>query len=244
MKKLSLLLFMATMSMVGYSQITLLKEIEGISFFSSIGGIVDVGEFSNQYYLLDDNKITIYDYDLNVVKTINVPSEYTPYQTPYKNVYTNSDKYEYFTKRAVDNIPYFYLFNEDGKLVHEFGDFAPWIVSGNKLITYKSVFVNGAVRYINRIYKIHGIPPTEEVNVSGVIRPIQYPFPNPAAEIVNIPYSTTTIETLVIYDSGGNVVDSVTLDPQATNVQLPTVNFAKGVYFYQYGAKSGKFLVK
>lgn len=229
---------MAIMS-IGYSQITLLKEIKDVAPLGWIG----TGNTSEVQgvYTFDGAKITIYDCDFNVIRAINTPSQITDISFLFKNVYTSSGKYEYIATKKVGEQNYYYLYNEDGNMIFNFEEYMPYFFFDNKFITQRYVVVEGVVKWSYRLYQLSGTTDISEMPGQTIA---MHPFPNPAAEIVNIPYSTTTIETLVIYDSGGNVVDSVALDPQATNVQLPTVNFAKGVYFYQYGAKSGKFLVK
>lgn len=239
MKKFILSALFVALSVVGYSQITLLKEFENVYRFGFFGNDLFKIEFSG-VYSFDGTTIKIYDSDLNLIKTISSPAGATDISDLHKNVFTNSGKYEYIVCKKVENKDYYYLYNEDGNLIFDFGAYFPLAIMDNKLFTYKILYDNNTYKYSYRVYKIAGTTDMPEHTQSQMLQP----YPNPAAQRINIPYSITTAQNLEVYDAGGSLVDIVVLEPTNTLIQLPVSMYRQGMYFWKIGNDSGKFIVK
>ncbi len=58
-------------------------------------------------------------------------------------------------------------------------------------------------------------------------------FPNPVFDVINIAYDIDVNEAnLNIYNSTGNLIETIVVNPQAESVAVDVANYVNGVYFY------------
>jgi len=72
------------------------------------------------------------------------------------------------------------------------------------------------------------------------------PYPNPAKQIINLPYQLEKGKqaTMKIVDINGKQIISKLIDSSFDKLLLDVSEYQKGLYMYEYNGKSGKFLVE
>ncbi|MBO6118560.1 MAG: T9SS type A sorting domain-containing protein [Bacteroidales bacterium] len=244
------------------------------------------------YFFSRDAK-TLYIYDSNLVEhavAIELGQTPTEKQSGYlsdgfsiyclsRNLFTNSGKYEFILRGSYyiyDNTKESYLYkqefhgiyNEDGKLVYDLGEFLtaddydynyiygrdPFIC-GNKLYcnysqTKDSIYTGNdgmehTVDYKVLSTKVFQLAGTSDIKTISQQQNTSKLYPNPAKQSVTLEYDIQgQMQEMQIVDMQGRVVANYLLDPSQKQVRINTSDYKKGVYIYRYGNASGKFVVK
>ena len=235
MKKIILSIAVSCFAFMGFSQITLFKEIEGRSLIAPVNTAIP-----NYWYVFTGENVVVYNHDFDILKTIKTPNNATGVYQLFKGVYTTSGKYEFICPIFDNTTAKYYLYNEDGVMLYDFGEFSPWGIKGNKLITYKLTSSGGITQCTHRIYELGGsFTSIEDVSLDKMSA-----FPNPASDFINIEYSIDKQENLQIYDINGRLIDIKQLDISNKSVQLQTSNYVPGIYVWIIGKNNGKFIVE
>ncbi|MBR1774782.1 MAG: T9SS type A sorting domain-containing protein [Bacteroidales bacterium] len=183
-----------------------------------------------------------------------------------KNVFTNSNKYEFvvhgeyylpgdYKSHRIDGI-----YNEDGELLYSFGDYNlamvsdmslkrdPYIIN-NKLVVklYNEYKTDNGDYKTKTQTKIFTLANSVKQNaVATVMQQNQAKlYPNPARQSITLEYNIQgQMQEMQIVDINGRVIANYLLDPSQKQLQINTSNYKKGVYIYRYGNNSGKFVVE
>jgi hypothetical protein len=68
-------------------------------------------------------------------------------------------------------------------------------------------------------------------------------YPNPATEIVTLPYDANGATSMKIYDMQGKLVERKFLDKNKQELQLNVKNYPSGMYFFEVNGESNSFIV-
>lgn len=193
----------------------------------------------------DHNTIEIYSKDFLWEKRISNLPTFDNIHWFTKNLFTLSGKYEFVLniKNASTNKMEYKLYNEDGQLLYDFGEWQPGFSTTNKLFAYLLIAPGDGTYYYNiKVYSLQGfvnVPENPNINISKSIA-----FPNPADNFININYSINKIEEMQIIDIKGSVIENILLDPSLNTININTSNYTKGMYIYKLKGTNGKFIVK
>ena len=69
-------------------------------------------------------------------------------------------------------------------------------------------------------------------------------FPNPATEIVTLPYDANGATSMKIYDMQGKLVERKFLDKTKQELQLNVKDYPSGMYFFEVNGESNSFIVE
>jgi len=152
---------------------------------------------------------------------------------------------------------YGYIINKQGQILGNLGYSSNYFSSDN--ISFHNV--NGQIRmqvrkyyyydenstmetYFDEIYACGGICTQVIENQNNKIAPEAYP--NPAREIINIPYELNEgeISTIRIYDINGKMIEQKSVGYHFNSIELNVSNYKSGTYIYECNGNSGKFIVQ
>lgn len=222
-----------------------------VSIFYTANGDAWYREFS----LWEDSVLSVYKPDFSLYRDIQLPCE--DFVADYFNVMFLSDKLfnsddkleylltyyvpsDYFQKRVV-------IANEDGEILLELGNLYSVYPEIHQRPGKSPVLMisHADMELQSMVTDIYFLPGTflslPEENPGTVL----YPSPNPASRTIEIPYriSGSRDVLLTITNSSGQVIERRILDNNSTRLTLDVSGMAKGVYIYNYGSNSGKFIV-
>ena len=69
-------------------------------------------------------------------------------------------------------------------------------------------------------------------------------YPNPATTSLTFAYDTKKKDTLFLYNSLGQLVKTIQLNPSTNTQTISTVDFAEGIYYWQMRNESGKLMIQ
>ena len=69
-------------------------------------------------------------------------------------------------------------------------------------------------------------------------------YPNPATDIVTLPYAANGATSMKIYDMQGKLVERKFLDKNKQELQLNVKNYPSGMYFFEVNGESNSFIVE
>jgi len=234
MKKVLLIVVLAFLSNVCFGQITLFN-----SFNCSA---ITFGAYNTNSFAIapDLNSVEIYNENCIWEKRVSGLPTFSYIVYLSKNVFTLSGKYEFIlaTYNSVTSRNEFKLYNEDGQLLFDFEGYYPASIKNNKLITYS--ITTGMSPYV----KIYNIAGSIGLNAAENVDNKFCAYPNPASSMINIKYSVSDMQEMVIRDISGKIIENVLLDPAQGEIGINVSGYSKGVYLYSYGGLSGKFIVQ
>lgn len=194
------------------------------------------------------NTISIYNYNFSLYKTISVPNT-VPNATGFscymigKHLINTDDKIELFVMAYSDSGSHSYLLNEDGVIIHDFGD--EYITSPNVIRVGNQLYLmtngyNTPTSLYTCSGNYYGINTTQSENTQN------NPYPNPTTNFINLPYQIEkgTISTMHIYNTNGQLVDSYNIGGDFEMITIDVNNYTKGIYVYEYNGISNKFVVQ
>ena len=68
-------------------------------------------------------------------------------------------------------------------------------------------------------------------------------FPNPATDVVTLPYDANGATSMKIYDMQGKLVERKFLDKNKQELQLNVKDYPSGMYFFEVNGESNSFIV-
>ena len=213
-----------------------------------------------------------YDADCNLYKRLKEIDDGFSYDVKYiaRNVFTTDGKICRFVgKYEHIHIPDGYggtefralqIIDEDGKVLQEitwddkYGSYEDLelIKVGNKykllLYTVNYIFHNDDSMGYDTYYYVHiyscpgnGETSTSVENVSAKVK--RNAYPNPATDLVTLPYDANGATSMKIYDMQGKLVERKFLDKNKQELQLNVKNYTSGMYFFEVNGESNSFIV-
>jgi len=214
------------------------------------------------YYCVDKYTCTLYIYNTNysLYKTtsLNLPSGCYSINASNlgKHLINTDDKVEFIISAMYVSPSYYtMIINEDGEIIHNFGQSSVMTYSGvykvgNQLrinFSKGEYHIQNNINYIDyqtEVYICHGnynaVASFENENTT------MQPYPNPTTALINLPYHIDkgTVSTINIYNINGQLVDSYNIGGDFEMITIDVNNYTKGVYVYEYNGISNKFVVQ
>jgi hypothetical protein len=230
-----------------------LKIIETYSLHYS-ADIYSVSDRAVKFYqIISPNlfsfSLNIYNLDFSLYKTVTLSTP-SGYRTSYLgfvtiNMFNYDDKVEFivaFTNQTeTEKKDIVKLYNEDGNELFDFIDFIPYEAVKKNAEDYYILYGN-----VNDDYRYYSVKPSPtKVNETNIKRNA-LPYPNPAAQTINLPYQLKSGEQtdMQIYDVNGKLVATKRIDAAFDKIVLNVSGYEKGIYVYTYNGKSAKFVVE
>ena len=135
------------------------------------------------------------------------------------------------------------ILKEDGECIQRWGfENQQPIVSLIKVAdTYKFVV---ELPYETYIYSCPGNGSNDSTSVQNVpVKPKRNAYPNPATDLVTLPYDANDATSMKIYDMQGKLVERKFLDKTKQELQLNVKNYPSGMYFFEVNGESNSFIV-
>lgn len=241
MKKILLGLMMLTTAATMSAQLALRQKHYFDGRMSLCNKLYVVG--LDDMYLIrgNDSLFHIYDSDYSLVHTF--PQE--P-QIVAKNVFTEDGKIcvvNVTNENDWWNTYRIEILKEDGEFIQRWGfENQHPIVSLIKIAdTYKFVIELPHETYIYSCPG-NGEATTSVENVPAKVK--RNAYPNPANELVTLPYEANGATSMKIYDMQGKLVERKFLDKNKQELQLNVKDYPSGMYFFEVNGESNSFVVE
>ena len=241
MKKILLGLMMLTTAATMSAQLALRQEHYFDGRMSLCNKLYVVG--LDDMYLIrgNDSLFHIYDSDYSLVHTF--PQE--P-QIVAKNVFTEDGKIcvvNVTNENDWWNTYRIEILKEDGECIQRWGfeNQCPMVSLIKIADTYKFVI---EVPHATYIYSCpgNGEISTSVENVPAKVK--RNAYPNPANELVTLPYEANGATSMKIYDMQGKLVERKFLDKNKQELQLNVKDYPSGMYFFEVNGESNSFVVE
>lgn len=241
MKKILLGLMMLTTAATMSAQLALRQEHYFDGRMSLCNKLYVVG--LEDMYLIrgNDSLFHIYDSDYSLVHTF--PQE--P-QIVAKNVFTEDGKIcvvNVTNENDWWNTYRIEILKEDGECIQRWGfeNQCPMVSLIKIADTYKFVI---EVPHATYIYSCpgNGETSTSVENVPAKVK--RNAYPNPANELVTLPYEANGAISMKIYDMQGKLVERKFLDNNKQELQLNVKDYPSGMYFFEVNGESNSFVVE
>gem|GEM_PF-1385346 len=174
-----------------------------------------------------------------------------------KNVFSTDGKICFVYKKDHGSYPdvksTIIIIDEDGKIVdnidlqgfNETGVYLVFINGMYKLIVSECSYADGVcIFYRTHIYSCpgNGETTTSVENVPAKVK--RNAYPNPASDLVTLPYEVDGATSMKIYDMQGKLVERKFLDESKQELQLDIKDYTSGMYFFEVNGESNSFIVK
>lgn len=115
-----------------------------------------------------------------------------------------------------------------------------------KFIVVDEIYNNLTGTYVYKTY-IYSCPGNGEAttsveNVHAKVK--RNAYPNPASDLVTLPYEVDGATSMKIYDMQGKLVERKFLDESKQELQLDIKDYTSGMYFFEVNGESNSFIVK
>ncbi len=240
-KKILLGLMMLTTAATMSAQLALRQEHYFDGRMSLCNKLYVVG--LDDMYLIrgNDSLFHIYDSDYSLVHTF--PQE--P-QIVAKNVFTEDGKIcvvNVTNENDWWNTYRIEILKEDGEFIQRWGfeNQCPMVSLIKIADTYKFVIELPHETYIYSCPG-NGETTTSVENVPAKVKHNAYP--NPATDLVILPYEANGATSMKIYDMQGKLVERKFLDKNKQELQLNVKDYPSGMYFFEVNGESNSFVVE
>lgn len=240
-KKILLGLMMLTTAATMSAQLALRQEHYFDGRMSLCNKLYVVG--LEDMYLIrgNDSLFHIYDSDYSLVHTF--PQE--P-QIVAKNVFTEDGKIcvvNVTNENDWWNTYRIEILKEDGECIQRWGfeNQCPMVSLIKIADTYKFVIELPHETYIYSCPG-NGEATTSVENVPAKVK--RNAYPNPANELVTLPYEANGATSMKIYDMQGKLVERKFLDKNKQELQLNVKDYPSGMYFFEVNGESNSFVVE
>lgn len=232
-----------------FAQLTLEHSYLGSDF----GRFLYVDDSNTNYGIVkDERSIDIYDENHQLFKSVTapVPNDYyfytdlflTPYQMS-KYVFNEDEKLELilpFTNSDNDQITI--IINEDGEVIHEFGDEYYWyytIFHDNVSNQNKFIITKTEDFWISEVYLL----PTSELTTKEIQSKNELSaYPIPANSNFTIINPNNGINKVELFDMNGALILSQNFNTSDKKITLDVAFLPKGVYVYKIGSYQSKLI--
>jgi len=256
MKKISYFLFLLVLTAFrSQGQITLEHTYSGVS-----AGYVQLPLAGYKYFVMDvtNNQCRLYNNDHSLWKTItlSIPANYFLYDIAYvsENLFNTDNSIELlYVSYNYNSTGGYYTY--DTRIATETGNVLLSVPGGGYSAVYNAqtgskLFIwvydySQTVYTVNTmIYSIPGQIVTDMPEVSaGKTGSLGSAFPNPATDVVTIPYTLPTDinqAELKLYDGNGNMLRIFRVDRTFDNIRMQAGDLPNGMYFYRLEANGYK----
>ena len=240
-KKILLGLMMLTTAATMSAQLALRQEHYFDGRMSLCNKLYVVG--LDDMYLIrgNDSLFHIYDSDYSLVHTF--PQE--P-QIVAKNVFTEDGKIcvvNVTNENDWWNTYRIEILKEDGEFIQRWGfeNQCPMVSLIKIADTYKFVIELPHETYIYSCPG-NGETTTSVENVPAKVK--RNAYPNPATDLVTLPYDANGATSMKIYDMQGKLVERKFLDKNKQELQLNVKDYPSGMYFFEVNGESNSFVVE
>jgi len=248
MKRLTIFLFILIMSTRFYAQVEkILSTDMGYGYvYKDINKTEVVKYFTTKTQSGNSNvNLSIINTDFSVYKNIDI-------QLPTgflldgffctTQLFNRDENIEVFVDvKYATNIYSSLVYTDNGELFYDFGegrrvDF----VRINDEFLYRTLSGSSTLNYFVLSKK-------QNTNIAGAKSLVKtMPYPNPAAQTINLPYQLNSGEQtdMQIFDVNGKLVATKRIDSAFDKIVLNVSGYEKGMYVYKYNNKSAKFVVE
>lgn len=240
-KKILLGLMMLTTAATMSAQLALRQEHYFDGRMSLCNKLYVVG--LDDMYLIRGNDSLFHIYDSNYSLVHTFPQE--P-QIVAKNVFTEDGKIcvvNVTNENDWWNTYRIEILKEDGECIQRWGfeNQCPMVSLIKIADTYKFVI---EVPHATYIYSCpgNGEISTSVENVPAKVK--RNAYPNPANELVTLPYEANGATSMKIYDMQGKLVERKFLDKNKQELQLNVKDYPSGMYFFEVNGESNSFVVE
>lgn len=240
-KKILLGLMMLTTAATMSAQLALRQEHYFDGRMSLCNKLYVVG--LDDMYLIRGNDSLFHIYDSNYSLVHTFPQE--P-QIVAKNVFTEDGKIcvvNVTNENDWWNTYRIEILKEDGEFIQRWGfeNQCPMVSLIKIADTYKFVI---EVPHATYIYSCpgNGEISTSVENVPAKVK--RNAYPNPANELVTLPYEANGATSMKIYDMQGKLVERKFLDKNKQELQLNVKDYPSGMYFFEVNGESNSFVVE
>ena len=144
-----------------------------------------------------------------------------------------------------------WIYNENGIIVKDFEtnfDIETWVqcVSLNNInyLVLVSEYWDSQLSKAIRNDYIYSLPNASTAISSVPAKKMAPAYPNPANDMINLPYESKQTSSMFIYNSIGDQIERKHIAAGTGEVQLDVKNYPAGVYFYETNGVSNTFIVK
>ena len=168
-----------------------------------------------------------------------------------KNIFTNDNRvcFVYVSGIGYEETAIVKIVDEDNSVISilpihagaPYCDFRK-MKSGYKLLL--TVLDEGTYQFKTNIYSLpgNGEAATSVENVPAKVK--RNAYPNPASDLVTLPYEANGATSMKIYDMQGKLVERKFLDKSKQELQLNVKDYPSGMYFFEVNGESNSFIVK
>ena len=241
MKKILLGLMMLTTAATMSAQLALRQEHYFDGRMSLCNKLYVVG--LDDMYLIRGNDSLFHIYDSNYSLVHTSPQE--P-QIIAKNVFSTDGKVcvvNVTNENDWWNTYRIEILKEDGECIQRWGfeNQCPMVSLIKIADTYKFVI---EVPHATYIYSCpgNGETSTSVENVPAKVK--RNAYPNPANDLVTLPYDANGATSMKIYDMQGKLVERKFLDNNKQELQLNVKDYPSGMYFFEVNGESNSFIVE
>ncbi len=149
--------------------------------------------------------------------------------------------------------PYYkvWIYNENGIIIKDFetnfdSNARPHCVSLNNInyLVLVSEYWDDQLSEEIVNYYIYSLPNASTAMSSVSAKKMAPAYPNPANDMVNLPYESKQTSSMFIYNSKGDQIERKHIAAGTGEVQLDVKDYPAGVYFYETNGVSSTFIVK
>lgn len=236
MKKILLGLIMLATAATMNAQVELEYVFDGYM----CGNTADIEPYhvKSVYMIQNRNSIEVFNADFSYRTTLNIPEGYGCMIA--ENIFTNDGTICYITPNS-DRSGYL--------LIHETGSTISIIPYYGLLFLKKvggqnKLFVADEKGGKTYVYSCpgNGETTTSVENVPAKVK--RNAYPNPATDIVTLPYDANGATFMKIYDMQGKLVERKFLDKNKQELQLNVKDYPSGMYFFEVNGESNSFIVE
>ena len=188
-------------------------------------------------------------YDHNMQLIIQIPyiqyDEYLLLVT--RNIFTTDNRLCYVTIKL--NSYEAIIYDEMGEIIYTipnvYDDYPVYIRKiNNKYKLIVPVKDSSSNTIDTQIYSCpgNGETTTSVENIPAKVK--RNAYPNPASDLVILPYDANGATSMKIYDMQGKLVERKFLDKNKQELQLNVKNYPSGMYFFEVNGESNSFIVE
>jgi len=212
---------------------------------------------TNYIFFEEGNILKIYDGNYELYKTLNIPidTDFSFLGDNYLNqkfqvskyVFNEDEKLEFAFpfKNDDTNESALLIFNEDGEIIHEFGDeywwsfevFHDYTIGQNKFVITK-------VQGTNIITEVYLLSTTELTTKEIQSEERLMAFPVPTENELHIINPLNGADKIVFFDMNGSLILSQSFNQNSNIISVDVSSLPKGIYIYRIGNLESRIIKK
>ena len=204
-----------------------------------------------------DEKLHVYNLDYSLYGIFEIADKVT------RNIFTTDNKLCFIEAITEGDYPNYkskiIVVDENKKIVKEIqldgfteGDFYPIKIGNEYKLVIQEYLPNidpETGNYLSTSYKtyIYSCPGNGETTTSVENVPAKVKrnaYPNPANDLVTLPYDANGATSMKIYDMQGKLVERKFLDKNKQELQLNVKDYPSGMYLFEVNGESNSFIVE